>query len=202
MAAVIVVVTVVTVLLVAGGRFLVASDAFAEADVAIVLSGGPTLRVLAARDLYRAGRVHRIVIIPEPPDDPAIDRELIKLGLRDPSAPPQAERILLASGIPRTAFEFLSEPIDGTVNEARRVKRFLETRPAQRIAVVTSKFASRRACLIFRRVLAGREVYCAPSPYDSFDPRGSWRQPRNALAVVMEYQKLAANLATLAVTAP
>jgi uncharacterized SAM-binding protein YcdF (DUF218 family) len=182
----------------AGGRFLVESDTFSDADIVVVLSGGQTLRTLTARDLYRAGRVRHILIIPEPPPDLEVKEELIKLGLVDPSEPAFSERILVASGIPRAAFEFLPEPADGTINEARGVRRFLADRPAKRIVVVTSKFASRRACLIFRRVLDGREVYCAPSSYDRFDPRGWWRQPRDALSVVMEYQKLAANLVSLA----
>lgn len=181
----------------AGGRFLVASDTFAAADIAVVLSGGQTPRTLAARDLYRDGRVRHIVIIPEPPNDPLLEKELLALRLIDPTLPPIGERILVASGVPRSAFEFLAEPADGTINEARLVKRFLAGRPARRVAVVTSKFASRRACLIFRRMLEGREVYCAPTPYDPFEPRGWWRQPRNALYVVMEYQKLAANLVSL-----
>ena len=183
------------------GRALVVADPFPEADIVVVLSGDETPRTLAARDLYRAGRARHIVIIPEPPRDPRIEKELTSLGLLDASRASWAERILVASGVPGAAFEFLPEPIDGTINEALGVRRFLADRSAKRIAVVTSKFASRRACLIFRRVLDGRAVFCSPSPYDPFEPDRWWRQPRNALLVVMEYQKLVANLVTLAVSA-
>lgn len=197
---VVVIVSLAVVGFVAGGNFIVASDAFVEADVAVVLSGGEEVRTLAARDLYRSGRVRRIVLISEPPRDPIIEAELVALGVVVPSEIPFAERILVASGVPRSAFEFVPEPQDGTINEARAVKRFLAAKPAKRVAIVTSKFASRRACLIFLIVLDGREVYCAPSPHDPFRPGGWWRHPRNALNVVMEYQKLAANLVMLAVT--
>ena len=189
------------VALAAAGRFLVATDPFSEADIVVVLSGEDVIRTLAARDLYRAGRARHIVIIPEVPRHPTIEKELIALGVIDPTKPSRTEQILVASGVPRAAFEFLPEPIDGTINEALGVRRFLADRPAKRVAVVTSKFASRRACLIFRRVLDGRAVFCSPSPYDPFEPDRWWRQPRNALLVVMEYQKLLANLVTLAVSA-
>jgi uncharacterized SAM-binding protein YcdF (DUF218 family) len=201
-AAVVLVVALAVAGFAAAGRFIVASDAFVEADLAVVLSGGQVIRTLAARDLYRAGRVRGIVLIPEPPRDPAIEAELLRLELITPEETSFAERILVASGVPRSAFEFLPEPHDGTINEARAVKRFLAARPAKRVAIVTSKFASRRACLVFRMVLDGRTVYCAPSPYDPFKPDGWWRQPRHALDVAMEYQKLVANLVTLLVTAP
>lgn len=181
------------------GRFLVADEAFTEADVAVVLSGEPTSRTLAARDLYRQGRVHRIVMIPEPPRTAAVEEELIKLGLVTSNVPPMGERILIASGVPRSDFAFLPEPADGTIVEARRIRKFLEAHPARRVVVVTSKFASRRACFIFRRVLVGLEIICSPTRYDPFEPATWWKQPRNALSVVMEYQKLLANAVTLLV---
>jgi uncharacterized SAM-binding protein YcdF (DUF218 family) len=180
------------------GEFLVRRDAFGDADVAVVLSGEPGTRTLAARDLYRERRVRRIVVIPEAQRNDATRRELEALGITPP--PPLPPRILLASGIPPAAFDVLPEPIDGTIEEARRIKRHLEGTVAPRIAVITSKFASRRACLIFRRVLRDREIFCLPTPYDPFEPREWWRQPRDALNVVVEYQKLAANALMLLVS--
>ena len=178
------------------GRFIVAEDQFAHADTALILSGDPIRRALAARDLYLQGRIKQILVIPEPPD--RVDEELVNLGLEDPTLPPLSERILMASGVPREKISFLPEPADGTIVEAHLAQRFLNGRPPQRLAVITSKFASRRACFVFRRVLKTIEIFCSPTPYDSFEPDRWWKQPRNALFVVMEYQKFLANAFTLA----
>lgn len=177
------------------GHFIVAEDRFTYAELAVVLSGDPITRALAARDLYRTGKVARILVIPEPPN--RFEDELVKLGLLDPTLPPLSARILLASGVPASKIAFLPASADGTIVEAYQVQRFLAGELPQRLAVVTSKFASRRACFIFRRVLRGVEVFCSPSPYDPFNPERWWTHPRNALFVVMEYQKLLANAVQL-----
>ena len=183
----------------AAGRFLIAEDDFAHADTALVLSGGPTPRALAARDLYRAGRVDRVLIIPDPPG-PA-DEELVKLGLKDPNATQISERILMASGVPKSQIAFLPHPVDGTIREAQAVREYLHGRVPESLVVITSKPASRRARFIFRRMLGNRSVRILsyPGRYDAFQADRWWTQPRNALLVVMEYQKFLANAMTLLV---
>lgn len=178
------------------GQFIVAQDSMAPAETALIPSGDPVRRALAARDLYRQGWVRQILLIPEPPDP--IKNELVALGLVDPRLPPISVRILVASGVPRERIAFLPEPVDGTIREAQAVRRFLDGRLPPRLVVITSKFASRRACFIFRRVLHPVEIVCAPTPYDRFNPARWWVHPRDALTVVMEYQKFLANAVTLA----
>lgn len=179
------------------GHFVVTEDQFVHVDTALILSGDPIRRALAARDLYLQGRVEQILIVPEPPNP--VNQELVKLGLEDPTFPPLSERILVASGVPQEKISFLPEPADGTIVEAHRVRTFLAGRLPSRLAVITSKYASLRACFIFRHVLTGVEVYCYPTPYDPFTPERWWARPRDALHVVMEYQKLSVNLVTLAI---
>ena len=181
------------------GQFLVVDDRVAHAEVALILSGDPIRRALAARDLYREGRIDRIVIIPEPPD-PA-EGELVKFGLLDPRLPPWSERILVASGVPRATIQYLPEPTNGTIAEALKARRYFAGQFPKRLVVVTATFSSRRARFIFRRVFHDLpvEIACSPSPYDTFQPQRWWQQPRNALTVVTEYQKLLANALTLAV---
>ncbi len=177
--------------------FLVAEDPFDHADLALVLSGDTTVRTLAARDLYNQGRVERILVIPEPSSP--TEGELVRLGLLDPSLPPWPERILIASGVPASQIGFLPEPADGTIQEAQKVRKFLKGQPPGSLVVVTSKYASRRARFIFRTVLKNTKVAVLsyPSPYDPFEARRWWRQPRNALKVVMEYLKFPSNVLTL-----
>ncbi len=181
------------------GNFLVVEDPFDHADVAIVLSGDPTGRLLAARDLYRLGRVDRVLIVPEPPRP--FEQELVRLGLVDSTSPPFSRRILEASGVPAAAFEFLPEPVDGTIHEAVRVQQWLMSRQKnpRRVVVITSRYASRRARWLFRHFLRDgtTQVVVYPNPYDLFVADRWWSNSRNALHVVMEYNKLVANFIQL-----
>ena len=208
---------VLTALLIAGvagsgacflhaGEFLVAEDAFTHADVALVLSGLPISRAFAASDLYRQGRVGQVWAIPEPPNKiegegvtDEVRKELIALKLFDPSLPQWSERILVAAGVPRERIVMLPTFANGTIGEARLVATFLHGRSPHSLVLITSKSASRRARFIFRRVLrqAHVQIFSAPTPYDSFESKRWWARPRNALTVVMEYQKFLANALTL-----
>lgn len=191
--------TAAAVLFIEAGNFLVREDAFDRAEVALVLSGGDVLRPLAARDLYLAGRVERILVIPEPRG--RAWEELVKLKIEDPDHP-LSERILTVSGVPRNKITFLPRSVDGTIGEAREVREFLRGRFPGTLVLITSKSASRRARFIFRQVLKGEPVtvLSSPSPYDGFEPARWWAQPRSALYVLMEYLKFAANAATLALS--
>jgi len=176
------------------GRFIVMEDEFAHSEAAVVLSGDPVRRALAARDLYRQGRIERILVVPEPSDQ--VDAELIGLGLLPLNR--VAERILVGSGVPLPKIVFLPDSADGTIAEAHRVRRFLEGQLPSSLVVITSKFASRRACFIVRWILYPVEIFCYPTPYDSFKPDRWWAQPRHALMVIMEYQKFLVNVFALA----
>ena len=176
-------------------------DSFAHAEMAVVLSGDPIPRTLAARDLYREGRVGRILLIPEPLNP--YREEMMKLGLIELSdSRSWGERILTASGIPPEKILVAKESADGTIQEALLVRRTLAGRFPKNLAVVTSKFAGRRARFIFRTVLRrdGIQILSHPSPYDPFQPDRWWAHPRNALTVLTEYEKLLVNALTLLLT--
>ena len=180
------------------GQFLVVEDPFSHADLAVVLSGDPVARSLAARDLYQQGKVDRILVMLEPL--PPAAEELMRLGLFDPELPPLPERILLASGVPKAKITVLPAltPAQGTMDEAVNVRRALVTRkhhPAS-LVIVTSKSATRRARFIFRRIFQKEsvQVLACPSSYDPFTPERWWTTPKNALRVVEEYQKFFGNL--------
>jgi len=189
------------------GRFLVVVDPFDRAEMALVLSGLPTSRAFAARDLYRAGRVREILVIPEPPTKvegevvgAPIAKELVALKLFDPGRARWAQRILVATGVPASAVTVLPQHADGTITEAHRVRLFLDGRLPASLVIITSRSASRRARMIFRRVFREDpvQVFSSPTPYDAFEPDAWWSNPRNALNVVTEYQKLVVNTLTLA----
>src|SRR5205823_12945157 len=129
---------------------------------------------------------------------PPLERELLALKLVEPNLGQPEARVVLASGVPSAAVTVLPAPADGTIEEAKRVRTFLRADGARSIVVITSKFASRRACFIFRRVMeANVRVACAASPLDPFEPAVWWQHPRDALYVLLEYEKFAANAVTL-----
>ncbi len=182
------------------GLWIVEQDTFDHADLAVVLSGNPVQRSLAARDLYLQRKIDRVLIIPEPRDQ-TIEKEMIKLGLKDPhkKTVPTSEAILVKSGVPKTAIAFFPQPVDGTILEAPAIHNFLEGHMPKKMVVITSRFASRRACTIFRQVFKNDpvDIFCSPTSYDSFNPKKWSEKPRDALYVLMEYQKLVVNFFTL-----
>ena len=191
------------------GDFLVVDDRFTHADVAVVLSGLPTSRALAARDLYRQGRVDRILVIPEPLTKiegevitEEARQELIHLGLIEAHPSQWAERILLSSGVPPSKIEWIARPANGTIVEAHLVRARFKDRMPSSIVLITSKSALRRARFIFRHVFKPDRVriFCSPPPSDPFEPHRWWSQPRQALTVLTEYEKLLANALTLTLT--
>jgi uncharacterized SAM-binding protein YcdF (DUF218 family) len=94
--------------------------------------------------------------------------------------------------------------MDGTIHEARYVRESLRGRLPRRLALITSKSASRRARYIFRRVFRkdGVTILSSPTPYDGFQADRWWTQPHNALTVVTEYQKFLVNVLSLWASRP
>ncbi|MBI4354287.1 MAG: YdcF family protein [Candidatus Omnitrophica bacterium] len=190
------------------GSWLVVTDPLIHAEVAVVLSGLPTSRAFAARDLYRQGLVEEIWVIPEPVTkvegemvtDKIFD-ELVRANLVNPSTTQWAQRILVSMGIPEDKIVVLPKPAHGTISEAYEVRDAFNGRLPKRLVIITSKSASRRAQMIFRRVFQhdGVEVLSYPTPYDPFEAIRWWSRPRNALTVVTEYEKLLVNILTLTI---
>ncbi len=208
-----IVVLVVAMLLASGlfiphaGSWLVVADPVTHAEVAVVLSGLPTSRAFAARDLYRQGLVEEIWVIPEPVQKiegemvrQEVFEELVHHGLIEPTREQWAQRILVAMGIPQDKVVMLPKPAHGTINEAHWVREAFHDRLPTRLVIITSKSASRRARYIFQTVFKHDEIdiLSYPTPYDSFEAQRWWSNPRNALTVVTEYEKLLINMLTLA----
>ena len=190
------------------GSWLVVQDPLTHAEVTVVLSGLPTSRAFAARDLYDRGIVEEIWVIPEPATKiegemvkDEVFEELVRLNLVNPSADQWARRILVAMGVPQDKIIVLPKPVQGTINEAHWVREAFNGRLPKRLVIITSKSASRRARHIFRRVFQHDDVdiLSYPTPYDPFEAGRWWATPRNALTVVTEYEKLLINVLTLAV---
>ena len=179
------------------GRLLVAEDSFSRADVGLVLSGKLLARSLWAGELYAQKKIDRILIIPEPSN--SLHDKLEELGIQLPNSQEWTVKILTAFKVPREAIDFLPESVDGTIHEAILVRHFMGEHFPSRMVIITSKFASRRARFIFRKVFKNTpiNILSSPTPYDSFQSDRWWTHPKNALLVVEEYEKFLVNAMVL-----
>jgi uncharacterized SAM-binding protein YcdF (DUF218 family) len=172
------------------GHLLVESGSPGEADAAIVLSTGVDYypRLIEAAALYREGRVPRVVINGD--RKTAALRELEARGF-ERAAPwdEDSRRILELLGVPRErVLAVPAEDAYDTISEARALAPVLGERGLTRLAIVTSRFHTRRAAHVWRH-RAGRSfhVVTAPARRDPFDPAGWWRSGRQIRQLLGEY---------------
>ena len=135
------------------GHALVEDDPTASADVAVVLATGVDYppRLIQAAQLYRQGRVKRVLINGNRKTD--VLRELEQQGFV--KAAPWYEnslRILELLGVPREKVWRVSvEDAFDTVSEAQGIVPFLQQTDVNSVIITTSKFHTRRRFGLFRR---------------------------------------------------
>jgi len=101
-------------------------------------------------------------------------------------------RVLLARGVKDQAIRVLPGEIGAPTDEARELAAFLTTRPVATVAVVTNSFHTRRARMVFRRMLSestGRVTFVSV-PQERVDPSSWWRTGHGCVVYLTEYPKL------------
>jgi uncharacterized SAM-binding protein YcdF (DUF218 family) len=172
------------------GRYLVTEQPLAKADLALVLSGEPLLRVPEAARLYHEGYAPKILLTHEPKERGT--DELLRIGIRFPDRQEISLKLLEDLRVPRDAILAIQERANSTRAEMRSVARFLATHPVKRMIIVTSKSHSTRAYKIFAAGLGSKvQLILHPVPNDPFDPTRWWQDRLDAKAVLHEYQALA-----------
>lgn len=176
-------------LLAAAGDFLVAEQQPRKTDAIVVLSGSVPDRILEAVDLYKDGFAPTIVLCREPEN--AGYRALRERGASLPRIYELNLSVAAQLGVPAEAITVLERAAGSTFSEARVVLRYLAEQGARSILLVTSKYHTRRAGMIYRH-LAGDsiEVITRPARSDGFDPHLWWRDRMSIRRVLIEYQKL------------
>jgi uncharacterized SAM-binding protein YcdF (DUF218 family) len=117
--------------------------------------------------------------------------EVRKLGINIPENRELVITILQGLGVPLYAIETSAQEVTNTWDEAQEVSNLVEQKGYKSVLLVTSKYHSRRAYLIFKDALKGKAtVVSVPSSYDSSDPESWWKRDEDAKKVIMEYQKL------------
>lgn len=172
------------------GRYLVTEHRLAKADLALVLSGEPLLRVPEAARLYHETYAPKILLTNEPKERGT--DELLRMGIRFPDRQEIALKILGDLRVPRDAILTIQERANSTRAEMDVIARFLATHPVKRMIIVTSKSHSTRAYKIFTAGLGSKvQLIMHPVPNDPYDPARWWQDRLDAKAVLHEYQALA-----------
>jgi uncharacterized SAM-binding protein YcdF (DUF218 family) len=162
-----------------------------QADVIVIIANwdDTIIRVRAGADLYKEG-VAKAIFVPRMEQMAGLE-EIKKLGINIPENRELVITILQGLGVPLYAIETSAQEVTNTWDEAQEVSNLVEQKGYKSVLLVTSKYHSRRAYLIFKDALKGKAtVISVPSPYDSSDPESWWKRDEDAKKVIMEYQKL------------
>jgi uncharacterized SAM-binding protein YcdF (DUF218 family) len=170
------------------GRYLDVSEAPGQDDVVFVLGGGADTRPFVAAALVKTGHVKRVLVArvkPQPGRAPlAIQEQEVMT------------RVLRLRGVTDEQIVLLPDECDSTLDEAHALARYLDREPAQRVTIVTSDFHTRRARLLFSRVLGERmsRVRFVAAPTDGFNADSWWQSEDGVVTYTTEYLKLAQTL--------
>ena len=176
------------------GHSLVVDDPAATAEVAVVLTTGVDYvpRLLQAAQLYRDKRVKKIIINGNRKND-AI-RKLEAQGFV-PACQwyENSLRILEMYGVPRDRiWTVVAEDVFDTVSEAQAIRPLLLENDIDSMILTTSKFHTRRARFVWRKVMgADQGIYSSAAVDDPFDPDSWWQDGRQVKQVMVEYGGMA-----------
>jgi uncharacterized SAM-binding protein YcdF (DUF218 family) len=174
-----------------GARWLIVSEPLATADALVVMAGAPvyTDRIQHAAALFRSQRAGRVLLT-----DDGLKRAWSRELQRNPSPVEQAVSALERGGVPRDRIEVLPGIVQGTIDEARAVQRYVTARTLRSLVVVTSPYHSRRALWALRHELrdAGVVVGSDPVPMSATTPRPTdwWIRRSGWRSVGAEFVKL------------
>lgn len=172
--------------LASAGRFLVAEDDLAPADVIIASYADMLADTLEAAHLFNEGVSTRIAL-PMVASDPVAE-EVRRVGGRGWSPTDYAAWLLERSGVPRSAVETLPGLIDGTDSEIAAVAAFAKQHSARSLVYVTARTHTARARKLFRDQLPPFTHLIMRSPRtDPFAPESWWHDRGASREVVMEY---------------
>jgi uncharacterized SAM-binding protein YcdF (DUF218 family) len=171
------------------GGYLLESEAPQHADVIVVLAGGYPDRILEAAALYREGWAPRLLLGREPEN--AGFRKLDALGVRVPRLVDINRTIAEQMGVPADAIGIVDQPAGSTYDEARVIIDSVLRHHDTSMLLVTSKYHSHRAALIYRFLAGDRlRITVRAARDDDFQPDTWWHDRVDQRRVVFEYQKL------------
>jgi uncharacterized SAM-binding protein YcdF (DUF218 family) len=179
-------------ILTACGAYLIYQEPIPQqADVIVILANweDTIIRVKAGADLYKE-EVAKMIFVPRMEQMAGLE-EAKKQGINIPENRDLVVTTLQGLGVPLYAIETSSQEVTNTWDEALEVRSLVEQKHYKSVVLVTSKYHSRRAYLIFKDALKDKAtVISVPSPYDSSNPESWWKRNEDAKRVILEYSKL------------
>lgn len=173
------------------GSYLVDEDPIKPCPIAIILAGEFPDRALAAADIYSSGLAKKLVIPNERESAGLI--ELKRRDIKVKSYNATVRDLLLTLGVSPEDMLRLEDTTDRTSDEAEMLKRLIEKEEIEGcIIVVTSKYHTRRAGIIFRDIFkqAGNEIVIRTPRFEDYDPKEWWHDSRGIRATIIEYIKI------------
>jgi hypothetical protein len=173
-----------------GGHLLEASDPLpTHVDGAVVLEGsliGERVRLAGAMELLRQGVPERVLLTIPP------------TSYWGEPVPPMARHFLETTYGPdlaeRVDFCDVGAGVDSTLQEAQAIDRCIQDHRWKSVVIVTSNYHTRRAGIIWRRVMRKRNPSLEISVHGVDDPEfqanGWWRKRLWAKTWLMEFMKL------------
>jgi uncharacterized SAM-binding protein YcdF (DUF218 family) len=140
-------------LLALAGTLLVQADSPGRAGLIFLLNGDLDTRPAAAADLWKKGYAPQIAIARSE------SSRAVEMGLV-PNVTDLGIAMLEKLGVPRAAIVEIPFPggVTSTLDEARALRKYLESSPAAPVLVVTNAIHTRRCRRIFSRTFQGSPV--------------------------------------------
>lgn len=172
------------------GEFLVQADEPARSDAVVVLSTGIEYypRLMEAAALFRDGLTKRVAINGNRKSEALI--ELERRGFQSCCLwYEDAVKVLEFLGVPKERVIIINaESAYDTVSEAKLVGEVLSEAGITSIILTTSKYHTRRARYIWRRLFPDRfTIRAVAARNDPFSPEVWWKEGRQVRWVLAEY---------------
>jgi uncharacterized SAM-binding protein YcdF (DUF218 family) len=171
-------------------HFLDVSQSPQPTDYVLVLNGDPETRPFAAAALVRAGLAREVLLTRQ---RLALESETVQEGVML-SELEITRQVLRHRGVPEESIRILSRgEITSTADEARELASFLATCPQATVTVVTNGFHTRRARMVFRRMLGqyAGQVFFVGVPREGINVDLWWQTSHGCGVYLTEYPKLA-----------
>lgn len=174
-------------LLYTASRWLVVSDPLRPADAIVPLAGSLT-RMVHAAELFHQGLAPRLCLSrAQVKIEPTLHELLRKLGYPEYTQEEMFDRIMAIGGVPRGAYAIFGSGHVSTVEEAEALRVALGETNATLI-LVTAPFHTRRAKVVFERILPRATILVTPSPYEEYAEKW-WTDRDAAIQAVLEMAK-------------
>ncbi len=164
----------------------IVDDPLTNADVIVVLGGGPSTRPFEAARLYHQRLAPRILVM-QPRADSATELGLTK---RESEL---LKQILVRQEVPEAAVLIAADEVMNTYEEALAIRNWVATNRVQSAIVVTDAFHARRVRWVFRKQLrkSGVRVLVRALPVREYTSENWWQREQGVSSLQSEVLKYA-----------